>query len=71
MDLQEFNEDYFDPPIENLLSVDKTVFLMGDFNIDLLKVDIDTPTTNFFDTIISNLFVPHTHKNYNYNKNTY
>ena len=58
MDLQEFNEDYFDPLIENLLSVDKKVFLMGDFNIDLLKVDIDTPTTNFFDTITLNLFVP-------------
>ena len=66
MDLQEFNEDFFDPLMENLLSVDKKVFLIGDFNIDLLKVDIDTPTTNVFDTITSNLFVPH-----NYNKNTY
>ena len=67
MDLQEFNEDFFDPLIENLQSVDKKVFLIGDFNIDLLKVDTDTPTTNFFDTVTSNLFVPHntSHKNYN------
>ena len=46
MDLHEFNEDYLDPLMEKILSEDKEVFLMGDFNIDLLKVDIDTPTTN-------------------------
>ena len=59
MDLHYFNEDYFDVLMEKLASEDKKVFLMGDFNIDLLKVDIDTPTTNFFDTITSNLLVPH------------
>ena len=51
--------DYFDVLMEKLASEDKKVFLMGDFNIDLLKVDIDTPTTNFFDTINSKLLVPH------------
>ena len=37
----------------------KKLFLVGDFNIDLLKVDLDPPTTNFFDIITSNLLVPH------------
>ena len=59
MDLHEFNEDYFDVLMEKLASEDKKVFLMGDFNIDLLKVDIDTPTANFFDTITSNLLALH------------
>ena len=40
MDLYEFNVDYFDPLMGNILS------LMGDFNIVLLKVNIDTPATN-------------------------
>ena len=32
---------------------------MGDFNIDLQRVDVDTPTTNLFDVITANLLVPH------------
>ena len=58
MYLYQFNEDYFDPVMEKILAEDKKVFLMGDFNIDLLRVDIDTPTTIFFDTITSNLLIP-------------
>ena len=33
------------------------VFLLGDFNIDLMKNDIGTRTSTFLDTITSNLFV--------------
>ena len=58
MDLDEFNDDFFNLLLENIAS-DKKLFLIGDFNIDLLKVDIDSPTTNFFDIITSNLLVPH------------
>ena len=32
---------------------------MGDFNVDLLKIDEDTNSSSFFDSITSNLFVPH------------
>ena len=59
MDLDEFNNEYFDLLMEKLLKEDKKLFLLGDFNIDLLKVETDTPTANFFDTITSNLCVPH------------
>ena len=38
---------------------DKKIYLMGDFNIDLTKVDDDLQTSTFFDNITSNLFVPH------------
>ena len=50
MDLDEFNN-------EKLLKEDKKLFLLGDFNIDLLLVESDTPIAHFFDT--SNLCVPH------------
>ena len=58
MDFYEFNEDYFDAVVEIIFAEDKMLFLMGDFNIDLLKVDIDTLTTNVFDTVTSNILVP-------------
>ena len=32
---------------------------MGDFNIDLMKVDDDALTAKYFDIMTSNLFVPH------------
>ena len=32
---------------------------MGDFNIDLLKIDDDAKSSLFFDNLTSNMFVPH------------
>ena len=32
---------------------------MGDYNIDLMKIEVDVTTSQFFDTITSILFVPH------------
>ena len=32
---------------------------MGDYNIDLMKIEVDVTTSQFCDTITSNLFVPH------------
>ena len=59
MDINEFNDDFLNPLLESIESDNKKLFLVGDFNIDLLKVDIDSSTTKFFDTITSNLLVPH------------
>ena len=36
----------------------KKIFLLGDFNIDLMKSETDMNTPNFFDTITSNLIYP-------------
>ena len=59
MEIAEFN-DYFINPLMNKLSKEnKTFFLLGDFNIDLLKIDIENNITNFFDILTSNLIVPH------------
>ena len=35
------------------------LFLIGDFNVDLLNCDINVDITNFFDTLTSNLLIPH------------
>ena len=37
MDLREFDYYYFYPLLEKLAKEPKTVFLLGDFNVDLLK----------------------------------
>ena len=59
MDLNEFNDDFFNPLLINIATDNKKLFLVGGVNIDLLKVDIESPTTNFFDIITANHFVPH------------
>ena len=41
---------FFNPFMEKIASEDRKLFLTGDFNIDHLKVDMDTPTMNFLDT---------------------
>ena len=48
MDLNEFNDDFFNLLLENIATDNKKLFLVGDFNIDLLKVDIESLTTIVF-----------------------
>ena len=59
MDVNKFNENFLNPLISKLSLENKKLFLIGDFNIDLMKTDIDISISNFFDTITSNLMVPH------------
>ena len=59
MDLKEFNDDYLIPFMESFNKEDKKKYLIGDFNVDLLKIDEDSKSSNYFDTMTSNLFVPH------------
>ena len=58
MDVKDFNENYLFTLMDKL-SDKKHVFLLGDFNIDLMKNEIDEQTCTFLDTLTSNLFVPH------------
>ena len=44
--------------MEKIATDNKKLSLVGDFNIDLLKLDLDPLTTNFFDVITINLLVP-------------
>ena len=59
MDLDEFNKNIFKDFIEKLASENKTTYLSGDFNIDLLKVDTDNKINDFYNSLSSNLFIPH------------
>ena len=57
MNLNEFNEFY----LNNLLD-QKTVFLVGDFNINLLNYDQDTSTNEFLNPLPFHLFLPYIHQ---------
>ena len=59
MELEKFNIEYLNPFMEIIDKEDKRKFLLGDFNVDLLKIDEDAKSSNFFDTLTTNLFVPH------------
>ena len=59
MDLNIFNTEYLNPFLEVLDREDKRKFLMGDFNVDLLKIDDDGKSSEYFDSLASSLFVPH------------
>ena len=59
MDLKEFNEDFLTQYMDVTEKEKNKHFIMGDFNVDLMKIDDDSNSSNFFDTFTSNLFVPH------------
>ena len=39
MDLNEFNDKYVNKLLDNITEENETTFLLGDFNIDLLKYE--------------------------------
>ena len=59
MDLEPFNEEILNPLMEKICIENKKIYLVGDFNVDLMKTEIDTQTSQFVDTITLNLFAPH------------
>ena len=58
MQQSEFNEEYLKPLSEKLISENKEVILLGDFNIDLLKCDSNKNVSDFLDIIYSTNLVP-------------
>ena len=59
MNINEFNDDYLNELLDKLSKENKTIFLLGDFNINLLKYDIHPPTNEFLDSLSSHYFLPH------------
>ena len=57
MDLSEFNNHHILPMLAKLEKEGKTIYLLGDYNIDLMKLEEDSEPATFFDN--PNLFVPH------------
>ena len=58
MNINEFNNDCLNELLDKLYKEHKTIFLLGDFNINLLNYDIDPPTNEFLDSLSSNYFLP-------------
>ena len=59
MDLDEFNDNYLNTLLDKISKENKSVFLLGDFNVDLLKYDKHAPTNEFLDSLSSHMFLPH------------
>ena len=59
MDLNGFNCYYFNPLLEKLAKEQKTVFLLGDFNVDLLKYEQHKATNEFLDSLSCNMVLPY------------
>ena len=59
MDLDEFNDNSLNTLLDKISKENKSVFLLGDFNVDLLKYDKHAPTKEFLDSLSSDMFLPH------------
>ena len=53
MSIADFNLTYLTPLLEKLNKEDKLCFLMGDFNIDLMKMDSKFGNSQFYNTVCS------------------
>ena len=59
MDLNEFNDYYVNNLLDKLPKGNRTVFLLGDFNIDLLNYDQHSLTNECFDSLSSHMLLLH------------
>ena len=59
VDLPDFNSNYFNKRLEKESNKQKSVFLSGDFNINLLNYNVHNPTNKFLDSSAPNSFLPY------------
>ena len=59
MDLNDFNNDYLNPLLVELSKEKKTVFLLGDYNVDLSKYEQHFQVINFSILLPHLMFLPH------------
>ena len=58
MDLNDFNCNYLNKLLENISKEQKSIFLLGDFNVNLLNYNEHNQTNEFLDSLASNSFIP-------------
>ena len=58
MDLTDFNCNYLNQLLENISKEQKSVFLLRDFNVNLLNYNEHNQTNGFLDSLASNSFIP-------------
>ena len=56
MDLTDFNSNYLNNLLEKVSKEQKSVFLLGDFNMKLLNYNVHSPTNEFLDSVAFNSF---------------
>ena len=59
MDVTDFKNNYFSQIFEIVSKEQKQVFLLGDFNINLLNYNDHQRTNDFLDSLASNSFIPY------------
>ena len=59
MDLDKFSDNYLNTLLHKVFKENKSVFILGDFNADILKCDKHAPTNEFLDSLSSHMFLPH------------
>ena len=59
MPISEFNELHLTDLLDKVTSENKTIFLLGDFNIDLIKNESDSNVSEYFNHLSSNHLLPH------------
>ena len=57
-DLIDFNCNYVNKILENISKEQKSIFLLGDFNVNLLNYNENNQTNKFLDSLASNSFIP-------------
>ena len=58
MDLTDFNCNYLNKLFENISKEQKSVFVLGDFNVNLLNYNEHNQTNQFLDSLASGSFIP-------------
>ena len=58
MPIADFNSKYLTPLLEKLNREDKFCFLMGDFNINLMKINSESDNSQFCNAMCSYFFTP-------------
>ena len=57
-DLADFNCNYLNKLLENIFKEQKSVFFLGDFNVNLLNYHEHNQTNEFLDSLTCNSFIP-------------
>ena len=55
----EFIDVYMSDLLQKISKEDKTIMIMADFTIDVLKYDTNTDSTAFLDSMYTNIFLPY------------
>ena len=56
MDLTDFNSNCLNKLLENISKEQKSIFLLGDFNVNLLNYNEHNPTNEFSDSLLTHLY---------------